>query len=279
MVPEDSRDDTFYRALGALDRRRGLISSPAEVPDQRSEPDLFEVSVSLVCNGYPEDLRRCISSLLAHRGGHSVEVLAVDNDADDLTSQTLGELSAQDPAIRLFRADHRLGEGAARNVSLRSARGKVVLILDTGVEAVGDLYGPLLEALSDPGVGAVGRWGARSQDLREFEDADTLEVDAIDGYCLALARRRLSEVGLLDERYRFYRMLDFNLSLSLRALGLSQRRLPDLPVVMHNHRGWEDTDEDERERLSRLNFRRFYERWHHRPDLLLAPVAEDSPHH
>ncbi|MGH3422228.1 MAG: hypothetical protein ACRDOD_21855, partial [Streptosporangiaceae bacterium] len=78
--------------------------------------------------------------------------------------------------------------------------------------------------------------------------------------------------------YRFYRMLDFNFSLTLRASGLRQRRLPDLPVVLHNHRGWEDTDPEERERLSRLNFRRFFERWHHRPDLLLAAASPTTDH-
>jgi len=85
-------------------------------------------------------------------------------------------------------------------------------------------------------------------------------------------------VGLLDERFRFYRMLDFNFCFALRALGLGQRRIPELPVLMHSHRGWEDTDPDERDRLSRINFRRFYERWHHRPDLLLEPEPASSSH-
>ena len=123
----------------------------------------------------------------------------------------------------------------------------------------------------------VGRWGARSADMREFFDTDQELVDAIDGYCLALARHRFTELGLLDERFRFYRMLDFNLCLQLRAQGLRQLRLPGLPVLMHEHRGWEETDPDERDRLSRLNFRRFYDRWHHRLDLLVA--AGPAPAH
>jgi len=48
---------------------------------------------------------------------------------------------------------------------------------------------------------------------------------------------------------------------------------------MHSHRGWEETDPDERERLSRLNFRRFFEHWHHRRDLLLDPAPETAVHH
>jgi cysteinyl-tRNA synthetase len=278
VVPEDSSGGTTYRAAGALDRRHGLISSPAEVPDRREEPDLVEVSVSIVCNGYPQDLERCVHSLQRHRGAHPVEILAVNNDAQDGAGPVLEELAAGDPSIHTFHADHRLGEAAARNITLRAAQGSIVLLLDTGVEAVGDFVSPLLAGLQDPLAGAVGRWGARSHDMREFADSEAVEVDAIDGYCLAFARSRLRQVGLLDERFRFYRMLDFNLCLALRAQGLSQRRIPELPVVMHNHRSWEDTEPDERDRLSRLNFRRFYEHWHHRPDLLLESDLLPSSH-
>ncbi|MGH7642731.1 MAG: cysteine--tRNA ligase [Candidatus Dormibacteria bacterium] len=277
VVPEDGRDRTSYRVASALDRRHGLISSPSEVADQRLEPDLVEISVSLVSSGYPEDLVRCITSLQRYRKDHSLEVLVVDNDSPQVGA-VLEQMAGQDASIRPFHADHQLGEGAARNVTLRAARGSVILVLDTGVEATGDCFTPLLEALHDPLVGAVGRWGAVTRDMREFDDSDQLEVDAIDGYCLAFARSRLQEVGLWDERFRFYRLLDFHYSLTLRAFGLSQRRVPELPVIMHRHRGWEDSDPDERERLSRLNFRRFFERWHHRPDLLLGAEPTASPH-
>ena len=270
VVPEDHRQSTGYRKAAAWDLRRGMISSPLEVADRRGEPDRCEITVSIVTQGYPDDLRRCLTSIWENLHGHSVEVVVVDNDAPAECRRLLEEQAPGQPSLTTFFADHRLGEAAARNITIRAARGQVVLILDTGVELTGDAFGPILRALADPEVGAVGRWGARSADMREFFDTDQELVDAVDGYCLALRRQRFSELGLLDERYRFYRMLDFNLCLQLRAQGLRQLRLPELPVVMHEHRGWEDTDPDERERLSRLNFRRFYERWHHRPDLLVA---------
>ncbi len=274
VVPEDGPGGTRYRAATALDHRRGLISSPHEVSDERQRPDRVDVTVSLVCHDHPDDLQRCVASLLRHRGERAIEILVLDNGAGGVLGERLERLAAADPAIRPLHADHRLGEGAARNATLRAARGRVVLLADTGLEAVGDCYTPLLAALADPAVGAVGRFGVRTGDLREFQESQALQVDAIEGYCLAFARRRLSELGFLDERFRFYRLLDFDWSMQLRARGLVNRRLPDLPVVMHAHRGWEDTDPEDRERLSRANFRRFFDRWHHRQDLLVgAPAA------
>ncbi len=269
VVPEDGPGRTSYRRASALDHRHGLISSPREIPDRRSLPDQVEVSVSLVSNGHPRDLERCLASLQRQRGEHSVEYLVLDNCGHRIRP-ALQRLADSDPRIHPFFADHRLGEGAARNLTLRAARGRVVLLLDTGVELTGDCLGPVVAALEDETVGAVGRWGAVSSDLREFQDSDRAEVDAIDGYCLCFRRSRLTGVGLLDERFRFYRMLDFNFSLALRAAGLRLVRLPELPIRLLHHRGWEDTDPDERERLSRINFRRFYDRWHHRTDLLQA---------
>ncbi len=278
VVPEDSADRTTYRRATASDLRSGLVSSPLQIADQRGQPDHFDISVSIVTAGYPDDLRRCLHSVKSHLAGHRVEVLVVDNDAGPACAAVLAETGLSSLNLRAFRADHRLGEAAARNITIRAARGQALLMLDTGVELVGDCFSPILEALANPAVGAVGRWGARSSDMRDFFDSEELEVDAIDGYCLALTRQRFTELGLLDERFRFYRMLDFNLCFTLRSAGLTQLRLPELPIVMHEHRGWEDTDPDERERLSKLNFRRFYERWHHRPDLLRAGHPESSSH-
>ncbi len=271
VVPEDGAGGaTRYRAATAVDRHRGLISSPQEVPDERDRADAAAVSVSLVCRDHLADVQRCLESLRRHRGPAPVEILALDNGAGGALGAYLDQVARSDPAVRVFHADHPLGEAAARNVTLRAARGTVILVADTGLEATGDCFTPLHRALSDPGTGAVGRWGVRTDELREFRQVEDLEVDAIEGYCLAFSRGRLREVGLFDEGFRFYRLLDFDWSLRLRAAGLHNRRLPDLPVTMHAHRGWEEADPEERDRLSRLNFRRFYARWHHRQDLVVA---------
>jgi hypothetical protein len=43
-----------------------------------------------------------------------------------------------------------------------------------------------------------------------------------------------------------------------------------LPVVKHEHRLWEATDPEERQRLSKRNFYRFLDRWRDREDLLVG---------
>jgi hypothetical protein len=46
---------------------------------------------------------------------------------------------------------------------------------------------------------------------------------------------------------------------------------PELPLRRHEHRGWGDLPQAERDRLSKRNFYRFLDHWGGRRDLLLHP--------
>ena len=96
-------------------------------------------------------------------------------------------------------------------------------------------------------------------------------MDAIEAYCLAVRREALRAVEGFDRRFRYYRNADLDFSFAVRDAGWRAIRTEPLPLVRHEHRGWEAVPEAERERLSRRNFYRFLERWRDRPDLLLHP--------
>ena len=118
-------------------------------------------------------------------------------------------------------------------------------------------------------VGIAGGWGVTSRDAREFTDAPPGEVDAIEGYCLAVRREALRAVGGFDRRFRYYRNADLDFSFAVRDAGWRAVRTEPLPFERHEHRGWTALSDDERDRLSRRNFYRFLDHWRDRPDLLL----------
>jgi cysteinyl-tRNA synthetase len=162
------------------------------------------------------------------------------------------------------------GWGAARNAGLRRSRGRIVVVVDGSVEPVGDVFGPIEEALSDPGVGVCGPFGIVTTDLREFHESDGPDVDAIEGYLMAFRRDVLARAGLFDERFRWYRTADVELSFRVRDAGLRAAVVP-VPVRRHAHRAWESMPPAERDRLSKRNFYRFLERFRGRVDLLVNP--------
>jgi len=137
-----------------------------------------------------------------------------------------------------------------------------VILFDPGVELTGDAISPLLEALADPTVVVAGPFGLRAKDtLKEFEEDAGPDVDAIEGYCMAFRRSDAQALGGFDPKYRFYRIADIEFSFRLRARGGRAVAVAGLPLIKHEHRLWEATPPEERDRLSRRNLNRFLERW------------------
>jgi cysteinyl-tRNA synthetase len=244
--------------------------SSQAVPSLLEEPPAFDASIQWVVQGWPEDVARGIDSFHRHAGDRSVQHVVVD-----LTGGGRADWPEGTDLVRLSAGS---GWAAGRNGGLRRAAGGVVVIVDGCVEADGAVLDPLIEALEDPTVGITGPFGIVTEDLREFHDSDGPDVDAVEGYLMAF-RRELAVGGLgFDERFKFYRTADIELSFQVKDMGLRATVTP-VPVKRHEHRMWANTPEDERARLSKRNFYRFLDRWRGRTDLLVAtrPGGPGSP--
>jgi GT2 family glycosyltransferase len=257
---------------GSTARPAAPAPSPA-LPSLLDEPASVDASIVVVLDDHPDDLARLLRGLAAHPPGVTWELLVVANaptvEVEPLLAEEWHGEALPEPT--LLPSVARLGWADAVNLGLRRSRGAVAILLDSSLEAVGDVVGPLLAAFTDPGVGIAGGWGVTSADGREFVDAPPGAVDAIEAYCLAIRREALRAVGGFDPHFRFYRHADLDLSFSIRDAGWLALRTEPLPFVRHAHRGWEALPPDERDRLSKRNFYRFLKRWRDRRDLLLHP--------
>ena len=259
--------------LPAPPDRTDALHSSQDVPSRLEEPDECDFTLILVGRDDLESMRRCAEAVLQQAGNHTIELLVVDNGSTDGSVEWLRELAKRDERVRAIWCSHNLGTGAGRNCGLRQARGRYVLLLDSSVELIGDVLSPLAKALEDASTGIAGAFGVNTENLRDFEDAPGPEVDAVEGYLMAFRRERVREVGLMDEKFRFYRHLDLDYSFAFRERGHHNRIVPDLPVRRHAHSDWERTPEEERDRLSKRNFYRFLRKYGDRTDLLLAPAS------
>lgn len=261
----------------------GLVryGSSASVPSRLDETASVPASVIVVATDWPDDVERAVRAVRAE-SPDTTHIVVV---ADGTPAEQEPRLAAlADDGVEVVRTTQRLGHGAAINAGVRRATGAMVVLLDASVEAAGDIVEPLAAPLRDPGVGAAGPWGFVSNDLRHFEDAPSGDVDAIGGYCLAFRRVDFIERGPMDEKFVFYRNLDIWWSLVLRDEGedAPPRRAVavDLPAIRHEHRGWTNLPDAERDRLSKRNFYRVLDRFGARRDLLMSSAATASarPH-
>ena len=252
------------------------VSSSTEVESRIDEPDEVDFTVGMVAGDYVDDVRRCMGSALDMATGLQVEVIVVDNGSIAEVAGWLEEEAEREPRLTVVHTDHVIGEGAARNIVLRSSRGRVVVLLDTSAEVTGDVFGPIASMLADPSVGVAGPFGLRSTDLRHFHEwqGEVGEMDAVQAYCFAFRRSCLREVGLMRESFRFYRNLDIDYSFHFRDKGYRIMADPKLPVRLHEHRAWSALSDDEREESSRKNFTRFLDKWGGRLDLVVSRPDE-----
>jgi GT2 family glycosyltransferase len=239
---------------------------PAALAPRWDEPDRDEVSVVVHVAGWAEDVARATRALAVHHRHLDYEVLLVEDGAGEATGRALEGLARDDPHVRVLHLDPAIGFGASMNLAMGQALGRVLVWLDPHVEATGDLLGPLLAALDRPGTGLAGGWGVTTTTLLEFEADDGPEVDAIEGYLLAVPRALAAGVGV-DPKDRYYRNADLDYSFAVRALGYQAIRV-EVPAARHRHRGFHDTDPGQRDRASRKNYDRFLGRWKGRTDLL-----------
>jgi hypothetical protein len=254
------RLEPVARADGA-GREANARLRPEDVHSVLGEPARFDASVQWVLEGWPEDIARALEAFRSNQGGRSVQYVVAD-----VTGQDPSSLGAGVEVVPLVEGT---GWGAARNAGLKRSLGRIVLVMDGSIEPVGDVFGPIEEALADPAVGVVGPFGIVTTDLQNFDASDGPEVDAIEGYLMVVKRETLLDVGLFDEKFKWYRTADIEYSFRVKEAGLRAVVVP-LPVTRHEHRMWFNTPPDERAKWSKRNYYRFLDRFRGRFDLLVG---------
>ena len=237
-------------------------------PSTAPTPVPRAVTLLTVVHGWKPDAERWLLSAFTHCKA-DFEAVIVDNSGDErIAAWLLGRAAER---LRTMRLEPPIGFASAVNAGLEAAAGRVVVLFDPGVELTGDAVSPLIEALADPSVVVAGPFGLRGDgSLKEFAESQGPDVDAIEGYCMAFRRADALALEGFDTRFRFYRIADIEFSFRLRDRGGRAVALPGLPVEKHEHRLWEATEPDERDRLSKRNFYRFLDRWGKRSDLLVG---------
>ncbi len=245
------------------------FANSAAVPSQLEKPAAFDWSVNLLSRNNRNEIMRAAYSILKHGAGLNLELVMVDNGSVDDTTEAIADLAAEDERVRPIFLSTDLGEGAGRNAGFRASRGERIVILGGHIEITGDVFTPLANTLADNSIGATGSNGLVSADLFKFDPAPTVESDALEFYLFAFRRDRLHAVGMLDEKFVFYRNLDLDWSLAFKDKGWRLVVTPDLPLAVHEH-PYLRMDADERDKLSKKNYRRFLDKWRDRKDLLIT---------
>lgn len=251
-----------YDVLGSLDQ---LQDAAGERPGRR-------VTAGLLVEGWPDDVRTCVNSLIMYAPEDLMVSIVEAGDVNGAGAAVHELVVAHPDRVEAWHVAGSVGWGAARRALLRADPADVHVLMDVSTVLGGDAITPLLEALAEPGVVAAGWRGANvdtDDAWRSVHDAGPGEVDVLLGYLMAVRKDAATAVGGPDAKARYYRNADLEFSLMLREAG-GRLMVPsaDLPCHQGRHHGYHDVDPGYRERESRRNYERLLRRFRGRIDLL-----------
>jgi hypothetical protein len=250
-------------------------SSVAGLPDNSAATDGRRATVSLVIDGWPDDVRTCVGAVLEHAPA-DVVVQALDLGNVDGAGDALHEFAGERveawhlDAAAAWRGGS-VGWSQARLALLRADVATVHVWCDLSTVFTGDAVTPLLAAMGDDDVVAAGWRGADvavDDEWRSVRDAGPGDVDVLLGYLFAMRRNTALAADGPHPKARFYRNADLEFSLALRQAardGGTAGRLvalgDGLPCRQDRHRGYHDTDPDYRDKESAKTYNRLLQRF------------------
>src|SRR6266480_3424201 len=223
---KDNPHGAHLIVLPSVDVDGVVYRTARHVPSLLDEVDLCEFSVNILANTNFEETKRCVKSVMRNIGTHEVQIMLVNNRSFEELDIWFRELQLNDSRLHLLSTSRPLGEAEARNVSLKQSRGKYILLLDTNVELIGDVFTPVVQILADKSIGITGFKGLSSIDLHHFEESTDAEVEVIDESCMAFPRKLLEKIGLFDESYRFPYYMAIDFSFAVRDSGFRAEVTP-----------------------------------------------------
>ena len=210
-------------------------------------------------------LSACLSSVYAHQGAATLDVIVADNESTDGTRELV---ESEFPKARVITCVNR-GFSHANNRALMAADARYLLFLNPDTEILDGSFGELVQALDErPGVGLAGvrqvtpdgslfptvrrfpsptralfealgserlpfraSWlGERELRLERYESE--LQCDWTSGSFMIARKEALVSAGAMDERFFIYSE-EPDLCLRIKKAGWDVRHLPTMTILHH----------------------------------------------
>ena len=247
-----------------------------------------DLAIVIVSTNMAHWLPPCLSSIFAHAGDLSLDVVVVENESTEGTRQLV---ESEFPEARVVTCRNR-GFSHANNQGWLTCKARYALFLNPDTEILSGTFADLVSSMDErPTVGLAGvkqlgpdgklqptirrfpsvtralgealwseRWprrpewaGERELDPTPYEEE--LEIDWTSGSFMLARREALLSAGLLDERSFMYTE-EPDLCLRIRNAGWKIVHLPEMTIVHHAGKAGKNPRMEAQNAFARLRYAR-----------------------
>lgn len=229
----------------------------------------FDVSIVIISWRMRDLLERCLKTIYKFTTDLSFEIVVVDNNSQDGTSEMIEQMF---PQIKLIKNSENRGVAPARNQGIKITNGKYILILDADMELIENSIKQLFDFMEKTNeCGLVGcklvdqthqlqysckrfptllaflfrrlEWidfvknskTLRHHTMQDWDHIEIKEVDYLIGACQFFRRDVIDKIGLYDDNI-FYGPEDIDFCLRVWKAGWKVYYYPNTQIIHHEQR-------------------------------------------
>jgi GT2 family glycosyltransferase len=229
----------------------------------------LDVSIVIISWKMKNLLYKCLQTIYKFTDGLSFEIIVIDNNSNDGTSQMIEE---NFPQIKLIKNFQNRGVAPARNQGIKMAQGKYIFILDADTELIENSLKHLYDFMEKtPDAGIVGcklvdknlnlqfsckrfpsllaflfrrlEWinfiknskTLKHHTMQDWDHGQIKEVDYLIGACQFFRRGLIDQIGFYDDKI-FYGPEDIDFCLRIWKAGWKVYYYPFTQIIHHEQR-------------------------------------------
>ena len=229
----------------------------------------IDVSIVIISWKMKNLLQKCLQTIYMFTKDVSFEVIVIDNNSQDGTSEMI---ESEFPQIRLIKNPENRGVAPARNQGIKETKGKYILILDADMELVDNSIKHLFDFMeNNPEAGIVGcklvdkdfnlqssckrfptllaflfrrlEWidavknskTLKFHTMRDWDHSEIKTVDYLIGACQFFRKDVVDKIGMYDDKI-FYGPEDIDFCLRIWKAGWKVYYYPFTSIIHHEQR-------------------------------------------
>ncbi len=228
-----------------------------------------DVSIVIISWKMKDLLRKCLETIYLFTVDVKFEVIVIDNNSQDATSEMV---ETQFPQVKLIKNPENRGVAPARNQGIKETKGKYILILDADMELIDNSVKHCFDFMEKtPDAGIVGcklvdkdfniqtsckrfptllaflfrrlEWidavknskTLKYHTMQDWDHNSIREVDYLIGACQFFRRELVDKIGMYDDKI-FYGPEDIDFCLRTWKAGWKVYYYPFTSIIHHEQR-------------------------------------------